>query len=98
MTADIPTGGPTTTPRAPAATTTSTPPPVTIVLNPGHNGGNASHPAEINRLVPAGAGQMKACDTTGTQTDDGYPEHAFNWDVALRVRAALEARTVTVVR
>jgi N-acetylmuramoyl-L-alanine amidase len=97
VTADIPTGEPSTKAPALSAPTTSTPPPVTIVLNPGHNGGNASHPAEIGRQVPAGGGQVKACDTTGTQTNDGYPEHAFNWDVTLRVRAVLEARGVTVV-
>jgi N-acetylmuramoyl-L-alanine amidase len=70
---------------------------LTVVLNPGHNGGNAAHQAEINRLVPAGYGDRKACDTTGTSTNAGYPEHAFNWDVALRVRAILVARGVRVV-
>jgi N-acetylmuramoyl-L-alanine amidase len=68
-----------------------------IVLNPGHNGGNASHVAEINRPVPAGFGQYKACDTTGTNTDAGYTEHEFNWDVTLRVRAILQAHGVRVV-
>jgi N-acetylmuramoyl-L-alanine amidase len=70
---------------------------MTVVLNPGHNGGNASHTAEINRLVPAGYGQRKACDTTGTETDAGYPEHAFTWDVAQRIRRILQAHGVTVV-
>ena len=69
-----------------------------VVLNPGHNGGNASHLTEINRQVPAGFGQYKACDTTGTNTVSGYSEHAFNWDVTLRVRAALQSRGVRVVR
>lgn len=68
-----------------------------IVLNPGHNGANGSHPAEINRLVPSGFGQMKACDTTGTTTNAGYPEHAFTWDVTLRVRTILRAHGVRVV-
>jgi N-acetylmuramoyl-L-alanine amidase len=69
-----------------------------IVLNPGHNGANGSHPAEINRLVPADRqGNLKACDTTGTNTNAGYSEHAFNWDVTLRVRALLQARGVRVV-
>ncbi|HET8583149.1 MAG TPA: N-acetylmuramoyl-L-alanine amidase [Jatrophihabitans sp.] len=70
---------------------------ITVVLNPGHNGGNATHTAEINRQVPAGYGRYKACDTTGTNTDAGYPEHAFNWDVAVRVRAILEARGIRVI-
>jgi N-acetylmuramoyl-L-alanine amidase len=69
-----------------------------IVLNPGHNGGNGSAPATINRLVPADRhGGRKACDTTGTNTDAGYAEHAFNWDVSLRVRAVLRAHGVRVV-
>lgn len=68
-----------------------------VVLNPGHNGGNGSHSAEINRPVPAGFGQTKACDTTGTTTNGGYPEHAFNWDVTLRVRDLLAAHGVRVV-
>jgi N-acetylmuramoyl-L-alanine amidase len=70
---------------------------VTVVLNPGHNGGNAAHVDEISRQVPAGYGMYKECDTTGTETDAGYPEHAFNWDVALRVRAILRAHGVHVV-
>ncbi|HVU92286.1 MAG TPA: N-acetylmuramoyl-L-alanine amidase, partial [Jatrophihabitans sp.] len=68
-----------------------------VVLNPGHNGGNASHATEINRLVPAGFGGTKACDTTGTETNAGYPEHAFTWDVSLRVRRILRAHGVRVV-
>ncbi|WP_153410591.1 N-acetylmuramoyl-L-alanine amidase [Nocardia macrotermitis] len=68
-----------------------------IVLDPGHNGGNATHPAAINRLVPDGRGGMKACNTTGTAALDGYPEHAFNWDVAVRVRNTLSAKGFTVV-
>ncbi|MEU6696263.1 N-acetylmuramoyl-L-alanine amidase [Pseudonocardia sp. NPDC046786] len=72
------------------------PPPV-VVLDPGHNGGNAADPAAINRPVPDGRGGTKACNTTGTATDDGYPEHAFNWDLAQRVRQRLEAAGVRVV-
>jgi N-acetylmuramoyl-L-alanine amidase len=67
------------------------------VLNPGHNGGNAGAAGTINRPVPSGFGQTRACDTTGTETNAGYSEHAFNWDVTLRVRALLQARGVHVV-
>jgi N-acetylmuramoyl-L-alanine amidase len=67
------------------------------VLNPGHNGGNEANAATIGRQVPAGFGQYKECDTTGTNTLSGYTEHAFNWDVSLRVRALLRARGVTVI-
>jgi N-acetylmuramoyl-L-alanine amidase len=68
-----------------------------VVLDPGHNGANAKNPAEINRLVPAGRGQTKACNTTGTSTNAGYPEHAFTFDVAKRVGAELEANGIKVV-
>jgi N-acetylmuramoyl-L-alanine amidase len=57
-----------------------------VFLDPGHNG---AQDASINRQVPNGRGGTKECDTSGTATVDGYPEHAFNWDVALRVQAAL---------
>lgn len=90
---------PTTTTTAGTTTTSTTvaPPPVVIVLNPGHNGGNGEHANEILRPVPAGGGRTKECDTTGTATNAGYPEHAFTWDVTLRVRDALVAKGVTVV-
>ena len=68
-----------------------------VVLDPGHNGGNASHPEIINKQVPAGRAQTKPCNTTGTATDAGYSEHAFNWDVARRVGAELQARGIKVV-
>jgi N-acetylmuramoyl-L-alanine amidase len=97
---------PATTTHARAASTRPSAPAVSfppgsgpvVVLNPGHNGGNGSAPAAINRLVPADRhGGRKACDTTGTNTDAGYPEHAFNWDVTLRARALLQAHGVRVV-
>lgn len=68
-----------------------------VVVNPGHNGHNALAPSVINALVPAGRGRVKACDTTGTQTDAGYSEAAFNWDVSLRLRALLIAQGARVV-
>jgi len=68
-----------------------------VVLDPGHNGGNATHPDVINRPVPAGNGRTKACNTVGTQTAGGYPEHAFTLDVARRARALLVRRGVTVL-
>jgi N-acetylmuramoyl-L-alanine amidase len=68
-----------------------------VVLDPGHNGANGSNPAQLSRPVPTGRGGTKACNTTGTSTDAGYSEAAFNWDVALRVRDALTRRGVKVV-
>jgi N-acetylmuramoyl-L-alanine amidase len=69
----------------------------TVVIDPGHDGGNASHAAEIAKLVPMGFGESKACDNTGTNGDDGYPEHAFNFSVALLVQQLLEKRGVKVI-
>lgn len=83
-------------PTTPAPTTPGAPRTV-VVIDPGHNGGNASHPAIVNAQVPDGAGGTKACNTTGTATDAGYAEHAFTWDVALRMRDRLTAAGVTVV-
>ncbi|HEX6352072.1 N-acetylmuramoyl-L-alanine amidase [Actinophytocola sp.] len=80
----------------PTTTTPAAPPPV-VVLDPGHNGANAAHPGDINRSVPAGRGRTKPCNTTGTATNAGYPEHAFAWDVAVRVRDLLTANGVQVV-
>jgi N-acetylmuramoyl-L-alanine amidase len=79
-----------TTPPAPTV------PPV-VVLDAGHNGGNAAHPAEIRRPVPDGRGGTKECNTTGTSTDAGYPEHAFTFDVTARAAQALTAAGVEVV-
>jgi N-acetylmuramoyl-L-alanine amidase len=80
---------------APAVATTSTRPRV-VVLDPGHNGGNAAALSAINRQVPDGRGGTKACNTTGTSTDAGYAEHAFTLDVAQRVEKRLVASGVRV--
>lgn len=68
-----------------------------VVLDPGHNGGNAGKPGEINKQVPAGRGKKKPCNTTGTATNSGYPEHAFTWDVSQRIAQALTAKGIRVV-
>jgi N-acetylmuramoyl-L-alanine amidase len=69
----------------------------TILVDPGHNGGNAAHPEIINKKVPAG-GFKKECDTTGTATnDESLSEPAFTWDVAKRLRKLLEAEGAKVV-
>jgi N-acetylmuramoyl-L-alanine amidase len=67
-----------------------------ILIDPGHNGGNGAHPSQINRQVYVGNG-YKACDTTGTQTNAGYPEHTYTWDVAGRLAALLRAAGARVV-
>lgn len=68
-----------------------------VAIDPGHNGANGAHPEIINQLVDGGYGQRNACNTTGTQTDDGYPEHAFAWHVAGYLRPLLEAKGIKVV-
>ncbi|HUR87372.1 MAG TPA: N-acetylmuramoyl-L-alanine amidase [Solirubrobacteraceae bacterium] len=71
----------------------------TVHVDAGHNGANGAHPAQINRLVPAGRGGFrKACDTTGAQTNDGrLTEARLNLDVALRLQRRLEALGARVV-
>lgn len=66
----------------------------TVVLDPGHNG---VADASISRQVPNGRGGTKACNTSGTATNDGYPEHSFTWDVTLHIRDALEQQGVHTV-
>ena len=68
----------------------------TVVLDPGHQLGNANFPAEINRPVPAG-GFTKPCNSTGTATDGGYPEATFAWQVSRQLRARLVDLGATVV-
>lgn len=67
-----------------------------VVLDPGHNGGNAEHPDRIGRQIPDGRGGHKQCNSTGTSTEDGYPEHAFNLAVARSVQQRLAAEDVRV--
>ncbi|MEV5411393.1 N-acetylmuramoyl-L-alanine amidase [Thermopolyspora sp. NPDC052614] len=66
-----------------------------VVIDPGHNGANYKDPDYINKPVDV-LTKKKACDTTGTSTDDGYSEAAFNWDVANRMAKALRAAGATV--
>lgn len=66
-----------------------------VVIDPGHNPDNFKHTAEINRQVDIGTNR-KACDTTGTSTNDGYAEADFTLDVAHRMRALLEKQGATV--
>jgi N-acetylmuramoyl-L-alanine amidase len=67
-----------------------------IALDPGHNGANWSHPVIIGQLVNV-ITEWKACDTAGAQTDAGYSEHAFTFDVAMRLARLLRAEGATVV-
>lgn len=68
-----------------------------IALDPGHNGGNSAAPGQINELVSDGRGGTKMCNSVGTSTDDGYPEHAFTFDVSTRLSELLTDLGATVV-
>jgi N-acetylmuramoyl-L-alanine amidase len=67
-----------------------------VGLDPGHNGRNWTNPSYINHLVWNGR-EDEACDTTGTETDSGYTEALFNWNVAQQVAADLRAKGAKVV-
>lgn len=66
-----------------------------VVLDPGHQLGNSTHPRQAGRLVDAG-GFMKACNTTGTATNDGFPEATFSWLVARSLKRQLTRKGATV--
>ena len=67
-----------------------------VTIDPGHDGGNGSDPGFIDAPIDGG-GFTETCDTAGTSTAAGYPEHAFNFDVATRLAALLQAGGATVV-
>jgi N-acetylmuramoyl-L-alanine amidase len=67
-----------------------------IGIDPGHNGRNGADPAYLNQMIWNGR-ETETCDTTGTQTDDGYPEHAFTFAVATYLTADLTRDGASVV-
>ncbi len=67
-----------------------------VTIDPGHDGGNGADPAFIDRPIDGGD-FTEPCDTAGTVDLHGYPEHAFNFDVATRLAALLTAGGATVV-
>jgi N-acetylmuramoyl-L-alanine amidase len=95
-------------PRSPTTTTTTTvttptkPPEAlplqgkVVTIDPGHNGDNFTDPAFIDALIWNGR-EHESCDTTGTETDGGYTEAQFNFDVAQDTAADLRAEGATVV-
>lgn len=89
---------PTTAQAAPASLAASAAKPLaglTIAIDPGHNGGNASHPKEVNRKVWIGT-EWKVCNTVGTSTNKGYAEHKFTWALAHKLKTRLGALGATV--
>lgn len=69
---------------------------VVVVVDPGHNGRNWAHPEIINKVISAGNGVRKPCNTTGTSTNAGYTEAAYTFDVAERTATELRLRGATV--
>jgi N-acetylmuramoyl-L-alanine amidase len=67
-----------------------------VGIDPGHDGGNFSDPGYIDQQVWNGM-EYEDCDTTGTQTADGFTEASFNFDVATDLQADLIAAGATVV-
>jgi N-acetylmuramoyl-L-alanine amidase len=67
-----------------------------VGIDPGHNGGNYSDPSYIDHLVWNDR-EEEACDTTGTETDGGYTEAQFNFNVATYLAADLRAQGAKVV-
>ncbi len=66
-----------------------------IVLDAGHQLGAGAHPRQINRQVPAG-GFKKACQTSGTATNAGFPEATFAFDTVRQLKLRLERLGATV--
>ncbi len=67
-----------------------------VGIDPGHNGRNYSDPSFISHLIWNGR-EQEACDTTGTETDQGYTEARFNFNVASYLSADLRAEGAKVV-
>ena len=68
----------------------------TVGIDPGHNGRNADDPGYINQLVWNGRA-AETCDTTGTESDGGYTEARFNFNVARYLQADLRRDGARVV-
>lgn len=67
-----------------------------VGIDPGHNGGNFTDPAYIDRLIWNGR-EWETCNTTGTETDSGYTEARFNFRVASVLRGDLRHDGARVV-
>ena len=87
--------------NAPAGSTSADPPArplagITVGVDPGHNGRNVADPSYINRLIWNGR-EWERCNTTGTETDSGYTEAQFNFNVATYLREDLQRDGARVV-
>ena len=68
----------------------------TVGVDPGHNGLNYAYPLVIDSRIWNGR-EDEACNTTGTETDSGYTEAQFNWNVSQYLEDDLKAEGVRVV-
>jgi N-acetylmuramoyl-L-alanine amidase len=69
---------------------------IVVGIDPGHNGRNADNPSYINHLIWNGR-ERETCDTVGTETDGGYTEAQFNFNVATFLREDLQRDGARVV-
>jgi N-acetylmuramoyl-L-alanine amidase len=67
-----------------------------VGIDPGHNGDNYTDPSYIDRLIWNGR-EQETCDTTGTETDSGYTEARFNFNVARYLAADLRVEGARVI-
>jgi N-acetylmuramoyl-L-alanine amidase len=67
-----------------------------VGIDPGHNGENYTDPAFIDHQIFNGR-ESEDCDTTGTETDGGYTEARYNWDVANFLKADLLVEGAKVI-
>jgi N-acetylmuramoyl-L-alanine amidase len=93
--------GATPSPTARASATSSAAPAKPLAgkivgIDPGHDGGNFTDASYIGQQIWNGR-EWESCDTTGTETDGGYTEAQFNFNVASYLRADLRRDGATVV-
>jgi N-acetylmuramoyl-L-alanine amidase len=69
---------------------------IVVGIDPGHNGRDYTDPSFVNHLIWNGR-EQEPCDTTGTETDAGYTEAQYNWNVASYLTTDLEAEGARVV-
>jgi N-acetylmuramoyl-L-alanine amidase len=97
--ASAPTSRPSTGPSTSPSTGPSSGKPLVgkiVGIDPGHNGLNYTDPAFIDRQIWNGR-ELENCNTTGTQTDSGYTEAQFNFNVASYLVADLRGDGARVV-
>jgi N-acetylmuramoyl-L-alanine amidase len=67
-----------------------------VAIDPGHNGENYTDPTFINSPIWNGR-ETETCDTTGAETDSGFTEAQFNFNVAEYLAADLESEGAKIV-